>query len=95
MRALGDLQQPCADPALLRAWQHIQLVDPIFAEGDEAGHLGSIECAPELARLEQSLSEKPSIFLWRMPTCKPWQGLIEGGPVHLRRDVHIGKIKLS
>jgi hypothetical protein len=54
---------------------------------------GTIECAPELARLKQSLSQEPSILLWLMATCKPWQGHIAGGPVYLRRDVHIGKIE--
>ena len=88
-RALGDLQQPCADPALLPAWERVQLVDPIVAESNDAGHLGTIERAPELARHEQSLSEEPSIFLWRMTTGKPGQSFIEGEPVHLRRDIHI------
>jgi hypothetical protein len=57
--------------------------------------LGTLKCAPELARLEQPLSEEPSILLWRMTTGKPRQGFIEGSPVYLRRDVHFGKIKLS
>jgi hypothetical protein len=42
------------------------LVDPIFSESNDADHLGTIEGAPELARREKSLSEEPSIFLWRM-----------------------------
>jgi hypothetical protein len=92
---LGDPQQPCPDPALLRVWEHVELVDPILAERNDAGHLGTIERAPELARSEQSLPEEPSIFLWRMTTGKPRQGRIKSGPVYLSRDVHIGKIKLS
>jgi len=30
-----------------------------------------------------------------MTTGTPGQSFIEGEPVHLRRDIHIGKLKLS
>jgi hypothetical protein len=57
--------------------------------------LGTIERAPELARLKQSFSEEPSILLRRVTTCKPRQRRVEGCPVYLRGDVHIGEFKLS
>jgi hypothetical protein len=57
--------------------------------------LGTIERAPELARLKQSFSEEPSILLRRVTTGKPRQRRVEGCPVYLRGDVHIGEFKLS
>jgi hypothetical protein len=71
------------------------LVDPILSEGDYADHLGTVEGAPEFSRSEQSLSEEPLIFVCRMETDEPRKSVRERSAPNQRRDVHVGKIKLS
>ena len=86
-----DLEQRGPDPPTLRRWQDVEVIDPTFSKRDEANKLGTFEAAPHLARLENVLSEKPSILLGSMQDRDPWQSAVTGAALNNSCSIHVVK----
>jgi hypothetical protein len=90
--ALGEATR--YDAATLRYRQYVKLINPTFTKCNNPNEFLIIEVTPEFKRLEHTLSEKPSIFVWRVIPRKRRESIIERYSMDGRSSIHVFQFKL-
>jgi hypothetical protein len=73
---LRDPEQAHSYPATLGVREHIELIDPVAAKGNEADQTVEVASAPDIAVLDDTGPEESLVLFRRVPSGEPWQPIV-------------------
>ena len=92
---LRDPEQAHSYPATLGVREHVELIDPVAAKGNEADQTVEVDSAPDIAVLDDTGPEESLVLFRRVPSGEPWQPFIVRGSINCGCGIHLRQPKSS